>query len=101
MALNGLMLVFVLVYIALTLLCSVLMKTQAAAGGLSFGFLAVLGIIGTIPGLGKYLPGQLINWGAQIMAGMDEMYWGALLISVGIIAAAITGAVLIFRRQEI
>src|SRR5258708_23687614 len=36
---NGLLLVYTLVYVGLTLLCSVLTRSQAAAGGLAFGLL--------------------------------------------------------------
>ena len=37
LALNGLMLLFVLVYVALTLFASTISKSQAVAGGLAFG----------------------------------------------------------------
>lgn len=101
LALNGLMLVFVLVYVALTLFCSVLTKSQAAAGGLALCLLFVLGLAGSIPGLGKYLPGQLLAWGGGLMAGQADTFWPALWISAGIIAVALTGAGLIFKRQEL
>ena len=101
LALNGLMLLFVLVYVALTLFCSTATKSQVAAGGLAFGLLIILGTVGALPKVGEYLPGQLIAWGAGLMAGSADAYWPALWVSVGIIAAALVGAWLIFERQEL
>ena len=101
LALNGLMLVYVLVYVALTLFCSVVTKSQAAAGGLALSLLFILGLTGSIPGLGEYLPGQLIAWGGRLMAGKAEAFWPALGVSVGIIVVALLGAKLIFERQEL
>ncbi len=101
LALNGLMLVYLLVYVALTLFCSVVTKSQAAAGGLAIGMLFILGLTGSIPGLGEYLPGQLLTWGGEQMAGAAEASWPALGISVAIIVVALLGASIIFERQEI
>ena len=101
LALNGLMLVFVLVYVSLTLLCSVVAKSQAAAGGLALCLLFILGLTGSIPGLGEYLPGQLLAWGGGLMAGKADAFWPALWVSVGIIVVALMGARLIFDRQEL
>jgi ABC-2 type transport system permease protein len=101
LAFNGLLLLFVLVYVALTLFGSVVAKSQAAAGGLAFCFLLVLGLIGSIPGWGEYFPGQLLTWGAGLVAGNAETFWPALWVSVGIIVAAFVGAWRVFERQEL
>lgn len=101
LALNGLMLVLVLVYVALTLFCSVVTKSQAAAGGLALCLLFLLGLTGSIPGLSDYLPGQLLAWGGGLMVGETEAFWPALWVSGSIIVVAILGAWLIFRRQEL
>lgn len=101
LALNGLMLLFVLVYVALTLFASTISKSQAVASGLAFAMLIVLASIGALPGVGEYLPGQLLAWGSGLFAGSDAESWPALWLSVGIIAAALVGAWVIFERQEI
>lgn len=101
LALNGLMLLFVLVYVALTLFASTISKSQAVASGLAFAMLIVLASIGALPGVGEYLPGQLLAWGSGLFAGSDAESWPALWLSVGIIAAALVGAWVIFKRQEI
>jgi ABC-2 type transport system permease protein len=101
MALNGFMIVLMLVYIALTLFCSVVTKSQAAAGGLALCLLFILGLTGSIPGLGEYLPGQLLAWGEGLVAGKAEVFWPALWVSVGIIVVALIGSSLIFEKQEL
>jgi len=101
LALNGLMLLFVLVYVALTLFASTMSKSQAVASGLAFAMLIVFASIGALPGVGEYLPAQLLAWGARLLAGSDTASWPALWLSVGIIAAALVGAGVIFKRQEI
>jgi ABC-2 type transport system permease protein len=101
LVLNGLMLLFVLVYVALTLFCSTVAKSQVAAAGLAFGLLLVLAIPGALPKVGEYLPGQLVTWGALLMAGSADSYWPALWISLGFIATALVGAWAIFEGQEL
>jgi ABC-2 type transport system permease protein len=101
LALNLLLWVYMLVYVALTLLASVLMRSQAAAAGLGFGAFLVLGAIGAIPGLGQYLPGQLPAWGAALLADPTARSWPALWISLGLILACLLAAWVVFRRQEL
>jgi len=101
LALNGLLLLFVLVYVALTLLCSTLSKSQVVSGALAFGFLVVLSALGAVPRLGDYLPGRLTTWAASLFAGGGDSAWPALAVSVGVIVAALLAAWLIFERQEL
>lgn len=100
-SLNLLIWVYCLVYVAITLLASTLVRSQAAAAGISFGVLLALGIIGSLPRLGLYLPGQLISWGAELFVNPTQTYWTALGVSCAIIAACLLAAWLAFRRQEL
>jgi ABC-2 type transport system permease protein len=100
LGLNALLWVFTLVYVAVALLCSVLARTQAAAAGLAFGALLVLGVLGAIPQIGQYLPGQLVNWASALYAG-GEAAWPALGISLALIMAALGVAWWRFERQEL
>ena len=101
LALNGLLLLQILVYVAATILCSTLLRTQIAAGGAAFGFMLVLAIFGAIPGWAKYFPGELTNWGMRLMAGDLQASWTALTIAVLIIVVSLAAAILAFRKQEL
>jgi ABC-2 type transport system permease protein len=101
LGLNLLLFVYVLVFVALTLFCSTITKSQPAAGGAALGMMVVLGLVGAIPGLGKYLPGELITWGARLMQGDTTISWTALGISIGLIVVPLVAAWLIFNRQEL
>ncbi|MBU4225219.1 MAG: ABC transporter permease [Chloroflexi bacterium] len=101
LALNGLMLLVFLVYIAVTLLCSTLARTQGAAAGLSFAALILIGGIGSLPRISDYSPGRLFGWGTAMTLGSGEAAWPALWVSVGLIFAALLAAWLVFRKQEI
>lgn len=101
LALNALLIIQILVYVAMTILSSTLLRTQIAAGGLAVGGMLVLVIFGSIPGLGRYFPGELTNWGTRLILGETQASWAALIISLGIILASLTAAILIFRKQEL
>jgi ABC-2 type transport system permease protein len=101
LALNGLMLLVFLVYIAVTLLCSTLARTQGAAAGLGFAALVLVAGIGSLPRIGEFFPGQLFSWGTGLALGGGEAAWPAFWISLGLIAIALFAAWLIFRRQEL
>lgn len=99
--LNVLLLVYTLVYVALTLFFSTLGRSQALAGGLALAAMAVLGILGSIPGVNEFVPGQLVNWGAGLMAKTGEPAWPALWVSLGLILASLVAGWLVLRRQEL
>ena len=100
-ALNGLILVYIMVQVAITLLCSVIAKSQIAAGGLAFAAITALAFIAAIPGFGKYLPGQLLGWAGELMAGIPATHWATLFACLGIISTALFGAWFLFERQEL
>lgn len=99
--LNGLMLVVFMVYVAMTLLCSTLARSQSGAGGLAFGGLILLAGLGAFPRLAEYLPGRLFEWGMGLALGLDQTAWPALWVSLGLILVCLLAAVLVFRRQEL
>ena len=101
LALNALMLVVFLVYIAMVLLCSTLARTQGIAAGLAFAALVLVAGVGSLPRIGEYMPGQLFNWAGSLVLGGGEPAWLALWISLGIITSAVFVAWLVFRRQEL
>jgi ABC-2 type transport system permease protein len=100
-----LMWMYLLVFVAVTLLGSTLVKSQAAAAGIGFAALLLMGLVGAIPGLGKYLPSYLTSWGG-VAAGLPAVgavpsVWPALAVSVAIIIVSLLAAWAIFERQEL
>jgi ABC-2 type transport system permease protein len=100
LALNALMLVVFLVYMAASLLCSTIARTQGAAAGLAFAALILIGGLGALPRIGDYLPGKLFGWGIALVLGPGEPAWGAVGVALVLIQIALRSAILIFRRQE-
>ena len=101
LALNGLMLVGFLVYMALALLSSTIARTNGMAVGLAFVALIAVSAIGAFPTTGEYMPGRLFSWGATLMMGGTGTAWPAYGISLGIVVLALLAACIIFRRQEL
>ncbi len=101
LALNGLMLVVFMVYMALSLLASTIARTNGIAIGLAFLALVIIGGVGALPRISEYFPGKLFGWGAALVFGPTDPAWAALGISLGIIVAALAAAVLIFHHQEV
>jgi ABC-2 type transport system permease protein len=99
--LNVMLWLYTLVYVALTLLASTVASSQAAAAGLGIGAIVILGVLPSLPGLGKYLPGQLVTWGTTLLIDPSARSWPALGISLGLIAACLVAAWIALDRQEI
>lgn len=100
LALNALMLVVFLVYMAASLLCSTIARSQGAAAGLAFAALILIGGLGALPRIGDYLPGKLFGWGMGLALGAGEPAWEAIGVALLLIVIALGSAILIFRRQE-
>ncbi len=101
LAMNGLLWMYGMVYVGMTLLFSVLSRSQAVAAGLSFAALLVLGVVGISKTIAAYLPAQLITWSALLFLRPEHADWGSLWVSVGMLTVSLLAAWLIFRRQEI
>lgn len=101
MAINLLLWLYAMVYVAITLLFSTLMKSQAAAAGLSFGVLIVLSIVGAIPQIAKHLPATLVTWSAEIMAKAGTTHWSSVIVSAAIIIGCYLLSWVLFRKQEL
>ncbi len=99
--LNGLILLYILVYVALTVFFSTLTKTQYLAIGMGFGVLILFGIISAIPGWGAYTPEVLVTNAGVIGSDGEAVDWAGLWVSVGLIMASVLASWLVFRRQEI
>ena len=101
LGMNGLLWLYVMVYVALTLCASAIFRSQAAAAGVGIGALLVLSGVGAIPGLGEYLPGQLVAWGSMLFTEPAARWLPALWISLGIILVSLLIAWTVFEKQEL
>lgn len=100
LAMNALLWLYLLVFVALTLLFSTLVRSPAAAAGLGFGALLLLSLIGLIQGMRPFLPEALVNWAAAGFTG-GEPAWAAVAVSLGLVLGSLLAAWAVFRRQEI
>ncbi len=101
-ALAGLLLLYLLVYASLSLLASTLMRSQLAAAGLAVGTSILIGVLGTLPPLGRLLPGALINWGRGVAGSVPaSAAWGAAAVSVAAILMTLLASWVVLRRTEI
>jgi ABC-2 type transport system permease protein len=94
----GLFLVFCL---SVTVFFSSLFKSSLAAGGIALGVIIFQGIIGTIPVIGKYMPGKLLDWGINLLNGSDLSYWWALGITVAAIGASMYFAQHLLKKRDL
>jgi ABC-2 type transport system permease protein len=98
---NLLLLVYFCVYLTTALLASTLARSQAIAAAGAFGGLVVLLVLGSIPRVSDYMPGQLVTWGSSLVLKGDSTAWPALGVAAGIIVLALAIACLCFEREEI
>ncbi|HZU87539.1 MAG TPA: ABC transporter permease subunit [Anaerolineaceae bacterium] len=98
---NLMLALFFAFIVALTLLCSTLLRSQAAAAGVAVGGLFVLTAIGAIPSLAQYLPGELVNWAGALALGLSNSAWGALGVTLVLILACLLSSWLVLRKQEL
>jgi ABC-2 type transport system permease protein len=101
LVLNLFLFVYVLVILAITLFCSTITKSQAAAGGMAVGIIVIGFILGIIRNFGKYLPGELNSWSARLMHGATNGSWAALAVTIVLIVMPLLAAWLIFKGQEL
>lgn len=85
-AANLLVGLFFLVCLAVTLLCSTLFRSQLAAGGLALVAIVGIWFLTFIPQLEPYAPMGVISWGQRLIAGSGPSAWGAVGISLGVVA---------------
>lgn len=84
--LNLLLGLFLVFCMAVTLLFSSFFKSSLAAGGLAIAVLITQAILSTLPLIGDYMPGKLLGWGTNLLAGVGDSYWWALAVTVAVIA---------------
>lgn len=97
----GVLLVYMLVYSAITLFFSTLTRTQFIAVGAGFGSVILFGILSSLPGLGRFAPEGLITNAGLLMTGAPVESWTSLWVSLGLIFCSLLASWIVFRKQEI
>ncbi len=98
----GLVLLTLLVYAAVTFLGSTLVDSTLPAAGIGLAALFAAGLVGISPGLQRYTPSGLAAPARALALGQGSAgLWTPLLVSLGIVVAALALAWLSFRHQEI
>ena len=102
LAVNAGMLLYLAVFVAISILASTLARSQLAAAGMGFGAMIPLGLLGAWPVLGPYLPGAIPAWARLALTQAESApAWAGFAGALGIILAALVGAWLRLRRQEL
>jgi ABC-2 type transport system permease protein len=115
--LNGLLLLWLLTFVGLSLLGSTLGKSTVAAGGIGLGLCVAQMLLGYIPRWGALLPGGLMSWAtllgqkaaglsagsdaASLLSGAAAGQGGAAASALAIILMSLVLAIGIFEQQEI
>ncbi len=102
LGMNALLLLWMLVIAAVTLLGSTLGKSTGAAAGFSLGGSIFLLLAGSLPRISALMPSGLLGWAAQLGTPDNATAnWGAVTLSIVIILFCLISAMGIFERQEL
>ncbi len=99
MGMVGLIGVYLLSLISLSILASTIGRSMTMAAASAFGFVGVILIAGTFSGLA---PTKLIEWGGNLAKDLPTVErWGALGLTFAVIAGSLALSCIILQRQEI
>ncbi|HEX5395656.1 MAG TPA: ABC transporter permease subunit [Candidatus Limnocylindria bacterium] len=102
LAMGLLLFLQLLVYASLTFLGSTLARSSLVAGAFGIAVLALIAVVGALPGIGPYTPGGLSTGGRALAIGLPpEQLAGPLLVNLALVAGVFAIAWLAFRRQEL
>jgi len=102
---NGLLLLWLMVLAAMTLLGSTLASSTALAAALGLGGCVALLLAGSLPKVGALAPGGLLAWVSQMGAGKNGVAvganGGAMAMAVALIVLALITSIAVFETQEL
>ncbi len=99
---NLLLLLYMVLTIAVTLLFSSIFRSQLAAGALGLVTVIVLSLLASVPWIGPYMPGALTGWGSSLLAGAPGgAAWGALAVTLALILLSAYLTWVSLRRKEL
>ncbi|MFN2143928.1 MAG: YhfC family glutamic-type intramembrane protease [Anaerolineales bacterium] len=100
---NLLLFTWLLTFVAVTLLASVLGGSTGAAAGIGLGLSVVLLLASNLPRVGVLAPGGLTAWAGQLGIGAEQINanGGALAMAVVIVLVSMVVSLAVFERQEL
>lgn len=98
---TALLLLWLLLFAAVTLTASALAGSTGAAAALALGGGIVLLLAGSIPILSPFAPGALVDWAGQAPLAETPAQAGALAAALALIVLALVGAIAAFEVQEL
>jgi ABC-2 type transport system permease protein len=102
---NLLMFIWLLTFVAVTLVGSVIGSTTSTAAGIGLVGCVILLLSGSLPKVGQILPGGLATWigqiGASITGAGVQGNWGAVAMALVIVLMGLLTSIAIFERQEL
>ena len=99
LALTGLIYLWLLALVAVSLLASTLAQSMVGAGGVAFMLVLVLLLAGMFTNLA---PDRITGWGRDLAVNVQtSARWGALAVTLVITTLSVAGSCMILQRQEI
>jgi ABC-2 type transport system permease protein len=100
--LNLLLYVWLMVFVAISLLASTIGHSTGAAAGIALGTSVALLILGSFPSIADWAPAGLISWAGQLGASAAVTANGSsLAASLALLVLCVAGAIIAFARQEL
>lgn len=104
MAINALLFLWLMVFVAVALLGSAVGGSTGAAAGIGLGGAVALLLAGSLPRVGPLMPGGLLAWAGQLGAlngAAAPSNGGAIAAAGALILLCLLGALAAFERQEL
>ena len=99
---NGLLLLWLLTFTAVTLLGSVIGQSTGAAAGIALVGSVLIFLSGSLPRVGALMPSGLVAWASQLgLNGEIAANGGAAAAGVVLIVVMLVTAVALFEQQEL
>ncbi len=93
--------IYLTALVALTFLGSTISRSLAVAAAVGFGGYLLISLLGAIPRLAPYLPGDLLGRALAAGNGALQMAWGGVASSLVLAVGCWVLAWLVFRRVEL
>ncbi len=99
---NILLLIWLLVFVAITIFASTVARTIGAAAGVALVGSVLILLASTIPRYGALAPGGLVTWAGQMLVGNETIpNGGSVALSLVLIIVALVASLAVFEEQEL